>query len=150
MRGRRGFTIIELLIVIIVIGVLATLGILRYRDLRNHAVASGVAAELNVIRLAAYNYWADHESFPAEQGPGVVPPALEPYLLAGFEFTRAGHTFDWEHNPGGNGAIRVGVVVTSNDPSLMGILARRSTGGLPYFVIGNTLTYVIVGPDGAM
>ena len=55
MRGRRGFTIIELLIVIIVIGVLAMLGILRYRDLRNHAVASGVAAELNVIRLAAYN-----------------------------------------------------------------------------------------------
>lgn len=150
MSRRRGFTVIEMLIVIIVIGTLALLSILRYRDLRNHAVASGVATELNGIRLAAYNHWADHESFPADEDPGVVPPALEPYLTAGFEFARPQHVFDWEHFSDSDGGITVGVVVTSNDDQLMAILARRQTGGLPYFVVGNTLTYVIVGPDGAM
>ena len=34
MRGRRGFTFIEMLIVMIVLGILASLAILRYIDLR--------------------------------------------------------------------------------------------------------------------
>jgi len=147
MRGRQGFTFIELLIVMVVIGLLAVLAVLRYVDLRNHAVASGVVSDLNAVRLAAYNHWADHESFPGDAGAGATPPDLEPYLRTGFDFTRPLYSFDWENN-GGGGGMRVGVVVTSPSNSLMSILARRSNNGQPYFVVGNTLTYVIVGPDG--
>ena len=148
MRRRDGFTIIELLIVMVVIGVLAAIAVLRYIDVRNHAVASGIVSELNVIRLAAYNHWADNETFPADAPAGVSPPALDPYLRPGFDFTRPHHTFDWEYSPGGAGGMQAGVVVTTNSPSLMAVLARRASGGLPYFVLGNTLTFVIVGPDG--
>ena len=98
MRRRDGFTIIELLIVMVVIGVLAAIAVLRYIDVRNHAVASGIVSELNVIRLAAYNHWADNETFPADAPAGVSPPALDPYLRPGFDFTRPHHTFDWEYS----------------------------------------------------
>ena len=150
MRRRNGFTIIELLIVMVVIGVLAAIGVLRYIDVRNHAVASGIVSELNVIRLAAYNYWADNESFPPDAPAGVNPPSLDPYLRSGFSFTRLHHTFDWEHSAGGGAGMQAGVIVTTNNPALMSVLARRASGGLPYFVLGNTLTFVIVGPDGNM
>jgi prepilin-type N-terminal cleavage/methylation domain-containing protein len=150
MSRRSGFTLIEMLIVMIVIGLLAALGVLRYIDLRNHAIASGVVAELNVIRLAAYNHWADTEAFPPDAPAGQNPPALDPYLRGGFTFTRQHHTFDWEHFPGATGGMQVGVVVTSDSPGLMALLARRTAGGTPYFVLGNTLTFVIVGPDGNM
>lgn len=150
MRGRGGFTMIELLIVMIVIGLLAALGVLRYIDVRNHAVASGIVSELNVIRLAAYNHWADNETFPPDAPAGVNPPALDPYLRGGFSFTRLHHTFDWEYSPGGGAGMQAGVIVTANSPALMSVLARRAAGGLPYFVVGNTLTFVIVGPDGNM
>jgi prepilin-type N-terminal cleavage/methylation domain-containing protein len=149
MKGRRGFTFMELLIVMVVIGLLSVLAVLRYVDLRNHAVASGVVSDLNSVRLAAYNHWADHESFPADAGAGATPSDLEPYLRTGFDFTRPLYMFDWE-NAGNGGGMRVGVVVTSPSNSLMSILARRSANGQPYFVVGNTLTYVIVGPDGSL
>lgn len=148
MRSRRGFTFVELMIVMTVMGLLSLLAVLRYVDLRNHAVASGVASELNAIRLAAYNHWADRESFPADASAGQTPPDLEPYLRTGFEFTRPMYTFDWENTGGAEGGMQIGVIVTSPSSSLMAILARRAIGGLPYFVVGNTLTYVIVGPDG--
>lgn len=145
MTGRRGFSFIELLVALIVFGILAGISLLRYKDLRNHAVSAAVASDLNGIRLAAYNHWADRESWPADAAPGVVPPELVPYLPQGFTFTRPTYTLDWE---GGGGAVQAGVVVTTADPGLMVVLARRLGGNTPFFVLGATLTYVIVGPTG--
>lgn len=145
MTGRRGFTFVELLVAMIVFSILAGISLLRYKDLRNHAVAAAVASDLNGIRLAAYNHWADRESWPADAAPGVTPAALVPYLPQGFSFTKPGYTLDWE---GGGGAFQAGVVVTATDPGLMAILARRLGNNSPFFIVGATLTYVIVGPAG--
>ena len=153
--NRRGFTFIELLIVLAVIGILTTLGVLRYIDLRNHAIASGVVSELNAIRLATYNYWADRNTFPPDAGAGVTPVGMTPYLRNGFSFARTQYTFDYENfagtaDGGASAGLQVGIVVTTVDNGLAAILARRAAGGLPSFMVGNTLTYVIVGPDGRM
>lgn len=145
---RNGFTLIEMLIVVVVLGLLAALAILRYGDLRNRAVAAGIESELNALRLAGYSYWADRDAFPPDAGPGMTPAGLEPYLQDGFQFARPRYTFDWENFGSSGNGIQVGVVVTSPDADLMAILARRAGGNMPYFVTGTTLTYVIVGPDG--
>jgi prepilin-type N-terminal cleavage/methylation domain-containing protein len=154
---RRGFTFIEMLIVMIVLGILASLAILRYIDLRSRAVAAGMSSELNGVRLAAYNYWADHDAWPPEAGPGITPPGLLPYLRTGFTFSRPDYTIDWENfmaadgSPGaGNGVMQVGLTVTSSDASLIHALALSAQGGAPFFVVGNTLTYIILEPNGGM
>ena len=77
------------------------------------------------------------------------------YLRNGFDFDRTQYTFDYENfagaaDGGASAGLRVGIVVTTVDNGLAAILARRAAGGLPYFMVGNTLTYVIVGPDGRM
>ena len=53
MRRRRGFTFIEVLVVMIVMAILATLGILKYIDLRHRALSSSATADLQAVRLAA-------------------------------------------------------------------------------------------------
>ena len=56
-RSRRGFTFIELLVVIIVLGLLAALATLKYIDLKNRALTAQAAADMEAIRLAAYGAW---------------------------------------------------------------------------------------------
>jgi prepilin-type N-terminal cleavage/methylation domain-containing protein len=151
---RRGYTIIELLMVMIVIGILATLAVMRYIDLRQHAEVASIVSDLNNVRLGAYNYWADKNAFPPEAAPGVMPAGMEPYMRAGFQFNKSAYTLDWENfqGPGGSsgGGMQVGIVVTTSGSRLMDLLARRIGGTLPYFISGSSVTFILVGPDGAM
>jgi hypothetical protein len=73
----------------------------------------------------------------------------------GFRFDNANYTLDWENfqGPGGSssgGGMQVGIVVTAPSSHLMSLLARRTGGSLPYFVSGSSVTFILVGPDGAM
>ncbi len=113
-RRRQGFTIIELLMVMIVIGLLAGIALLKYIDLRHRARAVQVAADLESVRLAAYGAWYEHNTWPNEAGPGQVPADLVPYLPQSFSFDNPEYTLDWENfaPPGGgpSGGMQIGVV----------------------------------------
>ncbi len=52
LRNQRGFTLIELVIIIILIGVLAAIAVPRYVDLREHAVVASAQATLDAGRAA--------------------------------------------------------------------------------------------------
>jgi prepilin-type N-terminal cleavage/methylation domain-containing protein len=152
-RGRRsGFTIIELLTVMIVMGLLAGMAVLRYIDLRHRARAAEAAADLEAVRLAAYGAWYENGTWPAEAGPGVVPAALAPYLPANFRFEKPEYTLDWENfvPPGGgpSGGMQLGVVVTASNPRLQNALAQTLGNKGPFLNVGGTLTFIIVGADG--
>jgi prepilin-type N-terminal cleavage/methylation domain-containing protein len=151
-RARRGFTFIELLVVVIVIGILAGIGVLKYIDLRHRATSAAAASDFEAIRLAAYGAWYETGNWPAETSPGVVPAALTHYLPSGFTFTKPQYTLDWENfaPPGGgpSGGMQLGVVLSSTDPRLTKALAQNLGSRTPFVSINGTLTFVIVGPDG--
>ena len=149
---RSGFTIIELLTVMIVIGLLAGIAILRYIDLRHRARAAEAVADLEAVRLAAYGAWYETGTWPAEIGPGMVPPALAPYLPTNFRFDKPEYTLDWENfvPPGGgpSGGMQLGIVVIASDPRLQRALAQTLGNKGPFVSVGGTLTFIIVGADG--
>lgn len=147
---RRGFTIVELLIVMAVMGVLAGLALLKAGDLRNAAIATQVSQERRAIQIAAFNYYADKETWPAESGPGQVPHGLAPLLpgqLAA-SFDEGQYVLDYDNIPAGETHI-ISVSATTSDPRLMAKLVAYLGNKAPVFLVnGNRVTYFISGPGG--
>lgn len=141
---RRGFTLIELITVMVVIGVLSAMAVLRYIDLQNDALAAKVGAEMQQIRVAAISYYADHEDFPPDGSTGVRPPEFDNLLSASVEFTTPAYQLRWL-NTGGQ---PIGVIVETERAGLGAKLRQRLVYGNPFILWGaDDVMYVIKMPN---
>jgi prepilin-type N-terminal cleavage/methylation domain-containing protein len=66
--NRRGFTIVELLIVIVVIGILAAITIVAYNGIQQRARNSQVVAGVNAYAKALMSYSTINSTYPANSG----------------------------------------------------------------------------------
>jgi prepilin-type N-terminal cleavage/methylation domain-containing protein len=76
MTLRRAFTLIELLIVVVIIGILAVIAIPTYASVKSHAYTARLKSDLHNLAVAQESYFADHKEYA-----GSVPllmPAFEP------------------------------------------------------------------------
>jgi len=146
-RRRRGFTLIELMTVVCVLGLLVAIAIPRYRDTKRRAFAAKVAADFNTVRVAAYNYFADNNTYPPDGSPGVAPAALVPYLPQNFKFDAGNYTLDYDvwPSPANPKQLVVAVTVTSGDQQLVNMVARNSPSGGTGINVGNGYTYIFAG-----
>ena len=69
-----------MLVVMVVIGLLATIAVLKYIDVRNTARTAALTGDFRAVTVAVMNYYADHEVWPPETGAGQVPAGLASYL----------------------------------------------------------------------
>lgn len=60
----RGFTLIELMMVVAIIGTLASIAIPNFMSYRERAVFAGVIVDFKNIETAAYAFYADNNRFP--------------------------------------------------------------------------------------
>lgn len=139
LRDRRGFTIVEVFTVMVVIGILASIALLRYIDLTNEALASKVGNEMQQVRLAAIAYFADQNAFPPSSAEGSRPPDLDPLLSNATLFSTPAYTFEWVNNAND----LVGVIVRSSRPGLADKLRQRLVYGNPYIPLGDDVMYII-------
>jgi len=63
-KGDKGFTLIELIVVIAVLGVLATLIIPRVVGVKSDAETKAMQANEKIIRNALERYYLEHEKYP--------------------------------------------------------------------------------------
>ena len=86
----RGFTIVELLIVIVVIAILAAITVVAYNGIRDRSDISRATGELNSLKKAIELYYAENGSYPntslawrnsndnpTDYIPGVVPTYIQ-------------------------------------------------------------------------
>lgn len=149
MRDRRGWTMIELLTVLVVMGLLASIAALKYIDLTRQAYAAKIAGEFGTVRLAAYNYEADHNNqWPAELGPGLVPPELVDYLPKGFTFIKSSYQLDWDNRGNSADPYQLAISITTTDPRLLNALVQSLGTKAPYYFAGSRLTYILIDQSG--
>lgn len=68
MKNRSGFTIVELLIVIVMIAILATISIVTYNGIQSRAEAAKVAVDLGTVNDAIQIYYAEKGVYPTTSG----------------------------------------------------------------------------------
>ncbi len=76
----RGFTLLELMIVVMMIGILAVLVIPKYRQAELKAEGADVATRVEAINVALKEYEADHDSLPVGTEPVGAPAWLITYM----------------------------------------------------------------------
>lgn len=151
--NRRGVTLIEMLIVVVVMGILARFALPRVEDARRRAVAATIVSELNVIRDAAYHYNADLALWPLNTAVGKVPAGLSTYLVGGLSWTpKTNYSYVWllsgmtggDPATGTNSSL-MGPGVSTTDAALRSAVVK-AFGNRPSYVSGNVAYLLIWGP----
>lgn len=92
-----GFTLVELLLVISIIGVLSTIIFPVIADARKSALTAKAQGEFKSLATALEFYANEHGGYPADANRG-LPPGIEEYLGPG-EWPNApwpGSVYDWD------------------------------------------------------
>jgi type II secretion system protein G len=79
----KGFTLLELLVVLAVIGVLASIVLVSLQSVRGKARDARRQADLRQMLTALELYYDDHLKYPEKGGLGLIeaiPTAIPPYL----------------------------------------------------------------------
>jgi prepilin-type N-terminal cleavage/methylation domain-containing protein len=146
----RGFTMVEVLTVVVVMGTLVRMAVPSFHEVLVRARAAEVIGDFETVRVAVLNYHADHLQWPPDGYAGQVPGALAPYLPDGFSFQGMGYQLDWENwvlpaglpqDPEARGILAVSVV--TEDRELGEALSDLLGGAMAHYALGDAYTFVI-------
>ena len=92
-RLRRGFTLVELTVVILIIGIVATIAAPRFFDSVGTAKNKSSAQTIEVLRDAIELYRANNSTYPGADGTAATLKAdLTPFLRKDFPVCMVGNT----------------------------------------------------------
>ena len=126
-RDERGFTLVEIAVVVLIISILAGLAQPHYRLIRTRANAAQAVSELDNLRSAVVRFQGLNHMWPPEATEGVIPVGLEAQLQDGYSFTRSGYTLDYDN--WGGVPFTVGVTMVTTDAEL-GAMVLQIVGNM--------------------
>ena len=96
-QNRLGFTLVELVVVVTVIGILASIGIPNMQAALMRARAAEAVGDLQVLRVAVFQYVGDNHVWPPDAGVGVVPVGLAEYLPDGWSMVKENYEMNYDN-----------------------------------------------------
>lgn len=123
---RAGWSFVELLVVITILGILSSIAIPTVHDAKLKADAVHVIADFSAIRVAAHDNFADEGVYPRNGRWGQVPATFVGSLPRGFAFSYKSAMYRWRRWSLPNGLPRcrsaralLGLEIRSNDRDLI-------------------------------
>jgi uncharacterized protein (TIGR02145 family)/prepilin-type N-terminal cleavage/methylation domain-containing protein len=124
-KKQRAFTIIELLVVVVIIGVLAAITIVAYSGMNQRAIGASLASDLSNAAIQLKMFYAENSLYPGTVRCDIPDSSTNKCIK-----TSTGNTFDYTPNN------------ASNPPSFS--LTATNTSGAVYIVTDSTAVSVPV------
>lgn len=147
--NRRGFTLIELMVTCTIAGILMNLALPMVTTMKRKADAAHVIADINTIRIAALNHYADLQYFPATQPWATPPGTMIAMLPQGFQWRYKGVEYRWHRwslpngMPASSGqTVLIGVEIQTADQKMMAAIKGLYKGAVA-FGTPTQVTFVI-------
>lgn len=66
MNNRRGFTIVELVVAMVLLGALSAIAVPRYREYKRRAYVAAMQSDLGHLRIAEEEHWAEFNQYATD------------------------------------------------------------------------------------
>jgi prepilin-type N-terminal cleavage/methylation domain-containing protein len=80
LRPASAFTLVEIMIVVVIIGLLAAIAVPAFQRIRERSVASRMANDFRQFESAFQRYSMEYGTVPAPAAGGVIPTGMDGYL----------------------------------------------------------------------
>jgi len=99
MFGKKGFTLIELVMVIVILGILAAVAIPKYYDLQNDAKSAAEKGVVGGVRAGIHTYYAQNKAWPANlDAAAASSTASKANAFFTVVLSQGGITSEWTKN----------------------------------------------------
>lgn len=95
MQNRSGFTLIELIMIIVILGILSAVAIPKYYDLTNDAKNAAEKGVVGGVRAGIYTYFAQNKAFPATLDAAAIAACTATNACFTTVLAQGGITADW-------------------------------------------------------
>lgn len=132
-RRRAAFTLVEIMIVVVIIGLLAAMAIPAFQRVRESAQSSRFISDLRTFSQAFETYSMKNGTWPANAGTGVIPAGMSGELSDAAwttQKTSVGGRWNWDLNLNGNTAGISVTNVTASVAQMTAIDAKIDDGDL--------------------
>lgn len=132
LSSTQGFTLVEIMIVVVIIGLLAALAIPAFQRVQQASQNTRIVNDYRIFAQAFEIYNTQNGSWPSNVGAGVIPPGMSGDFKADVwqKPTAIGGHWNWDNGLSG---ITAGISIsgfTCTDAQLIAIDAKLDDGDL--------------------
>ena len=114
LRNSKGFTLIELMIVVLIIGILAAIAIPNFVSMQDRAKEGSVKSNMHTLQLAVEDYAVQNDGvYPVAANNAAVVALLPGGAMPNNPFTNAATALDWTAAPTTKGDLGFTTSTTS-------------------------------------